>query len=100
MNSRRLVGAGIAVALLIGVGVGVMFGSGGRREDSVPLAVVADGAVTLPESPPAAASAAPRASAVIASPPRPRAAPSKAWCTPPYTYDANGRKHYKRECLP
>jgi len=127
-TSRRLVGVGIAAALLIGIGVGVMFGGGGKRDDAAPLAALPDaGRVELAESPPAAAasasfpgiaiaevpappepsatpvpsaSVAPRASAVTASPPRPRTVPSKAWCTPPYTYDANGRKHYKRECLP
>ena len=75
--------------------------------------VVATRLVTAPPTPApppsALASVAPPASAsseapALAAPPAPsaRAAPAPpraARCNPPYTIDALGDKHYKRECL-
>jgi hypothetical protein len=64
-----------------------------------PLATIAE-----PSSSPAATERAPSRAAPNAlppAPPKPRVVDKpKPSCTPPFEYDANGRKHYKRECLP
>jgi hypothetical protein len=120
-RTGRWVGAGAAVALMLG-GV-ALFASGRSRGDahatapmsppSVPSATVAavDSAPPIPV-PPVAAPSATASSSVATRPQRARSAASKnssdgtsraqggarAGCSPPFTYDATGVKHYKPEC--
>jgi serine/threonine-protein kinase len=71
---------------------------------STPPAPAPPPADPAPVAPPAATSAAPAlpaASAPVPVPPRRRGHPaSKPSCDPPYTFDDQGIKHYKRECSP
>jgi serine/threonine protein kinase len=58
--------------------------------------------VATPDAPPpieASSSSAPAPPAVAAPPRRGPAAPRASDCNPPFTWDDQGKKHYKRNCL-
>jgi eukaryotic-like serine/threonine-protein kinase len=65
-----------------------------------PIASIEPAAVTAPKpSATAAASPTPRAAARVTTPTPPSRRTAAEGCAPPFTIDAAGHKHYKRECL-
>jgi serine/threonine-protein kinase len=109
---RAIVGVGIAalsVLLLVGVWQRSPPPGAAAPEAVAPLASATASAIEPGAPPPiVAASAAPSPSAapsasVARSPKAPPRAPPRAAaqnpCSPPYFLDAQGHKHYKRECL-
>jgi serine/threonine protein kinase len=105
-SSRRAVALALAsVLLLVAAAAVVRASSPHTTAETVPSAVVPPAAALLPPPDPSEQSLPdPSASATAVTPVTPRVQhPTRprprADCTPPYTTDADGTRHYKLQCL-